>query len=118
MQRGTPTPTPVPIVVLCPVGDDVTGVCVVCGDSFAKVFDRDREEWMYRDAVRVQGRLFHPACHTDTMAAVRPDSSTHTHIHHTHAEKTRWGTGTAGAHTHASAGAEWQAAAGRGGTRC
>ena len=52
-------------MVSCPVGDDRTGTCVVCGDKFEKFFDSDREEWMYRDAVRVNGRLYHPACQDD-----------------------------------------------------
>ena len=79
---GASTPAP---TATCPVNDDETGVCVVCGDKFEKFFDSDREEWMYRDAVRVDGQLYHPGCQDDASTvwaggrgAARPEAPEHT----------------------------------------
>lgn len=47
----------------CVAGDDKQ--CVLCSDPLDLFFDDDQEEWMLRDAVRIDGNVYHPACHAD-----------------------------------------------------
>ena len=55
-----------------PADDSVTH-CQICGERFAKDFDAEEEEWMYRGAVRVdlrgRGFIFHKRCYDDQQAS-------------------------------------------------
>lgn len=39
--------------------------CVLCQDKFEQFYNQDIEEWQLRNATRVDGSLYHPACHQD-----------------------------------------------------
>lgn len=47
----------------CIANDDKA--CCVCSDPLEIYFDDDDEEWMLRTATRVDGKVYHPACHRD-----------------------------------------------------
>lgn len=40
-------------------------VCVLCQDKFDQFYNQDIEEWQLRNAIRVDGILYHPTCHQD-----------------------------------------------------
>ena len=40
-------------------------VCEICRDPFEQFYDDDEEEWHLRDAVRIDGRTYHPVCYED-----------------------------------------------------
>lgn len=48
-----------------PAADDITACCGLCQEKFAKFFDQEQEEWMYRDAIRVNQQLYHSTCYRD-----------------------------------------------------
>ncbi|KAI8802111.1 hypothetical protein BJ742DRAFT_834613 [Cladochytrium replicatum] len=39
--------------------------CGICNETLKTFFDEDQEEWMFRNAVRVNNKLFHCTCHRD-----------------------------------------------------
>jgi pre-mRNA cleavage complex 2 protein Pcf11 len=48
-----------------PAADDITAFCGLCQEKFTKFFDQEQEEWMYRDAVRMNQQLYHSTCYRD-----------------------------------------------------
>lgn len=40
-------------------------VCILCQDKFDQFYNQDIEEWQLRNAIRVDGVLYHPTCHQD-----------------------------------------------------
>ena len=40
-------------------------MCEICCDPFEQFYDDDEEEWHLRDAMRVDDRVYHPACYED-----------------------------------------------------
>lgn len=40
-------------------------VCSVCNENFDVFWDQEEEEWMLRDAVMVQDKVYHPICQED-----------------------------------------------------
>lgn len=59
----------------CPVkdadGKDASDVCRVCSERISRSFDQASEQWMFVDAVRIQGSVFHAACQADAVKVVR-----------------------------------------------
>lgn len=49
----------------CPATDDIDDKCCICKDFFEIFFYQEREEWHFKDAVRVGHRLYHPICYED-----------------------------------------------------
>ncbi|CAF4941179.1 unnamed protein product, partial [Rotaria magnacalcarata] len=41
--------------------------CYVCHDPFENFFDDNREEWCLKDAMRVDGKTYHPICYQDVQ---------------------------------------------------
>ncbi|CAF3708935.1 unnamed protein product [Adineta steineri] len=55
-------------VISCPAtgnGDSDDDRCFVCHDPFENFFDDNREEWHLKDAIRVDGKTYHPICYQD-----------------------------------------------------
>ena len=50
------------------VGEDVDAICGICGDPFEKFYSDERGEWMYRDAIRVNGTLYMYSVYMDAEA--------------------------------------------------
>ncbi|UJR30736.1 hypothetical protein I4U23_018256 [Adineta vaga] len=46
-------------------GDIDDDRCYVCHDPFENFFDDNREEWCLKDAIRVDGKTYHPICYQD-----------------------------------------------------
>ncbi|CAF0799679.1 unnamed protein product [Didymodactylos carnosus] len=54
-------------VLSCAANNDEDRCCV-CGDQFQNFFNDNRDEWHLRDAVRVDGKTYHPICYQDVKA--------------------------------------------------
>lgn len=54
--------------------------CYVCHDPFENFFDDNREEWHLKDAMRVEGKTYHPICYQDILSVRQIDPSTTTSI--------------------------------------
>jgi len=48
----------------------------VCHDLFETFFDDNREEWRLKDAIRVDGKTYHPICYQDVRFHVNINKST------------------------------------------
>ncbi|TPP58061.1 Pre-mRNA cleavage complex 2 protein Pcf11 [Fasciola gigantica] len=60
--------TPVPDLQECKCPafvDPSKNVCAVCNEKFDVFWDQEEEEWMLRDAVMVQDKVYHPICQED-----------------------------------------------------
>lgn len=49
----------------CPASDDIDDKCCICKDFFEIFFYQEREEWHFKDAVRVDSKVYHPICLED-----------------------------------------------------
>jgi hypothetical protein len=49
----------------CPATDDIGDSCCICEDPFEIFWFEEREEWHFRDAIRVENRIYHPICFED-----------------------------------------------------
>lgn len=44
--------------------------CFVCHDPFETYFDDNRDEWRLKDAIRINGKTYHPICYQDAQNPV------------------------------------------------
>lgn len=65
--------SPVPSCVAGP--DDVDKTCDMCHDQFETFYNEDNEEWHLRNAIRVDGKTYHPICFEDCKTSVTLDES-------------------------------------------
>jgi pre-mRNA cleavage complex 2 protein Pcf11 len=49
----------------CQASDDIGDSCCICGDPFEIFYIAEKEEWHFKDALRVENRLYHPICYED-----------------------------------------------------
>jgi len=49
----------------CPATDDIDDKCYVCQDPFEIFFHEEKDEWHFKDAIRVDNRIYHPICFED-----------------------------------------------------
>ncbi|OAD09225.1 hypothetical protein MUCCIDRAFT_136583 [Mucor lusitanicus CBS 277.49] len=47
--------------------DDSRKPCAICGERFVDFWNDDEEEWMYKNAVLVDGKIYHATCHADAV---------------------------------------------------
>ncbi|CAO3641527.1 unnamed protein product [Mucor fragilis] len=47
--------------------DDSRKPCAICGERFIDFWNDDEEEWMYKNAVLVDGKIYHATCHADAV---------------------------------------------------
>lgn len=40
-------------------------MCGVCGEPIERVYDNQSEAWVFEDAVRFRGQVYHVACQND-----------------------------------------------------
>ncbi|KAJ2959091.1 hypothetical protein NQZ79_g5384 [Umbelopsis isabellina] len=39
--------------------------CPICGEQFITIWNDSEEEWMYKNAINVNGTIYHASCHAD-----------------------------------------------------
>ncbi|CEP09024.1 hypothetical protein [Parasitella parasitica] len=47
--------------------DDNRKPCAICGERFVDFWNDDEEEWMYKNAILVDGKIYHATCHADAV---------------------------------------------------
>ena len=52
-------------VKTCPATNDVGDSCHICNDPFDIFYYEEKEEWHFKDAIRVGNKLYHPICFED-----------------------------------------------------
>lgn len=65
--------SPVPSCIAGP--DDVDKTCDMCHDQFETFYNEENEEWHLRNAIRVDGKTYHPICFEDCKTSVTLDES-------------------------------------------
>jgi len=56
--------------VVVPPGDEAKSIqCPICKETLKSEFLEDDEDWVWMNAVRVQGRIYHATCHAETSTA-------------------------------------------------
>lgn len=56
--------------VVIPPGDEARRTtCPICKETIKTEFLDDEEEWVWRNAVSVKGKIYHSTCHADAVAA-------------------------------------------------
>ncbi|XP_013419945.1 pre-mRNA cleavage complex 2 protein Pcf11 isoform X2 [Lingula anatina] len=53
--------------ISCPAatGNESDDICDVCHDPFEQFWDEEAEEWHLKDAIRINGKTYHPVCYED-----------------------------------------------------
>ncbi|TGZ58879.1 hypothetical protein CRM22_009378 [Opisthorchis felineus] len=75
-QFDSETPLPDLQESKCPAfADPSRNVCAVCYEKFDVIWDHEEEEWMLRDAVLVQEKVYHPICQEDAGKEFTPDNA-------------------------------------------
>ncbi|CAO3584453.1 unnamed protein product [Absidia cylindrospora] len=54
-------------MVVMPHDDGERKPCPICGESFTDVWNDDEEEWMYKNAIFVDSKIYHATCHADAV---------------------------------------------------
>ncbi|KAF8528963.1 hypothetical protein BU17DRAFT_80117 [Hysterangium stoloniferum] len=76
--------------VIVPPGDEAKLIqCPICKETLKSEFLEDDEDWAWKNAVRVQGRIYHATCHAETFTA---NSLASRLRHEAAAERSRSGT--------------------------
>lgn len=44
---------------------DKKKTCAICGETFATFWNDDEEEWMYKNAIMKDDKIYHATCHSD-----------------------------------------------------
>ncbi|KAL9536870.1 hypothetical protein MBANPS3_012299 [Mucor bainieri] len=47
--------------------DDSRKPCAICGERFVDFWNDDEEEWMYKNAILADGKIYHATCHADAV---------------------------------------------------
>ncbi|KAF8592392.1 hypothetical protein K439DRAFT_1503404 [Ramaria rubella] len=56
--------------VVVPAGDEAKSIqCPICKETLKSEFLEDDEDWVWKNAIRVQGRIYHATCHAETSTA-------------------------------------------------
>jgi pre-mRNA cleavage complex 2 protein Pcf11 len=50
---------------ICAATNDIDDKCCICEDPFEIFWDGDKEEWFFKDALRVGNKVYHPVCFDD-----------------------------------------------------
>jgi len=51
-----------------PCDDGTPKKCFVCNEDFEKHWHEDEEEWMFKNAIEKEGKVFHPSCYSDYIS--------------------------------------------------
>ncbi|KAK8200643.1 mRNA 3' end processing factor [Zalaria obscura] len=52
-----------------PAAGTTNAACPICQERFEAVWEEEAQEWVWMDAVRVGGRVFHSSCHDEVARA-------------------------------------------------
>uniref|UniRef100_A0A131Z062 Pre-mRNA cleavage complex 2 protein Pcf11 n=1 Tax=Rhipicephalus appendiculatus TaxID=34631 RepID=A0A131Z062_RHIAP len=46
-------------------GDETGNTCAVCEEAFQLFWAEEEEQWHFKDAIRIENKVYHPACYED-----------------------------------------------------
>lgn len=55
-------------------GDETGNTCAVCEEAFQLFWAEEEEQWHFRDAIRIENKVYHPACYEDFKRAAEAPS--------------------------------------------
>ncbi|KZT41186.1 hypothetical protein SISSUDRAFT_1043265 [Sistotremastrum suecicum HHB10207 ss-3] len=59
--------------VVIPPGDEAKPIsCPICKETIMSEFLEEEEDWVWRNAVNVQGKIYHATCHADASVSANP----------------------------------------------
>ncbi|KAL3266670.1 hypothetical protein HHI36_010832 [Cryptolaemus montrouzieri] len=50
---------------------ELQDICEVCGDKFEIFFNEDKEEWQFKNAIRVDDKTYHPICYEEYQQSLQ-----------------------------------------------
>ncbi|KAG2201273.1 hypothetical protein INT47_006776, partial [Mucor saturninus] len=65
-QPSEETINPDHYTVIMP-NDDSRKPCAICGERFIDFWNDDEEEWMYKNAIMIDDKIYHATCHADAI---------------------------------------------------
>ncbi|KAM7300430.1 pre-mRNA cleavage complex 2 protein Pcf11 isoform X4 [Ixodes scapularis] len=75
VEQDQSSNSPVAIKSVPASGDETENTCAVCEEAFQLFWVEEEEEWHFRDAMRVENKVYHPACYEDFKRAAEAPSS-------------------------------------------
>lgn len=55
-------------------GDETGNTCAVCEEAFQLFWAEEEEQWHFKDAIRIENKVYHPACYEDFKRAAEAPS--------------------------------------------
>ncbi len=68
-SNTTNTSTSAPVLPSSVPADESQTNCLICGERFDQFFDSEVEEWMYKDAISVDGKIYHSLCYSEHQSS-------------------------------------------------
>lgn len=75
VEQDQSSNSPVTIKSVPASGDETENTCAVCDEAFQLFWVEEEEEWHFRDAMRMENKVYHPACYEDFKRAAEAPSS-------------------------------------------
>ncbi|KAK8767192.1 hypothetical protein V5799_006030 [Amblyomma americanum] len=65
VEQDQSTNSPAAIKSVPASGDETGSTCAVCEEAFQLFWAEEEEQWHFKDAVRIENKVYHPACYED-----------------------------------------------------
>lgn len=63
MKESTPQPD---ATIQAPTGALADQPCPICKEKFHSEWDEEKEDWVWKNAIKVGGRIYHASCFAET----------------------------------------------------
>jgi pre-mRNA cleavage complex 2 protein Pcf11 len=71
LKDTTPQPT---ATIQAPTGILADQLCPICKEKFDSEWDEDKEEWVWKNAIKIGGKIYHANCFAETGKTVGSNS--------------------------------------------
>ena len=73
VRESTPQPD---ATIPAPPGPLADQPCPICKEKFNSEWDEEKEDWVWRNAIKVGGKIYHASCFAETRGKVVGSNST------------------------------------------
>jgi pre-mRNA cleavage complex 2 protein Pcf11 len=73
VKESTPQPD---ATIQAPTGVLADQPCPICKEKFNSEWDEEKEDWVWRNAIKVGGRIYHASCYAETRVKTGVGSNT------------------------------------------